>query len=95
MGLSVFSKIEILKYIKHFIESGKIEIAKVFIRQLINETKRPSTLISLNEMLNSLNYENKVFHQMVLDRINELLKNEEELSLFFSTENNSSTSDDT
>ncbi len=95
MGLSVYTKIELLKYIKHFIENGKIEIAKVFIRQLINETRRASTLISLNEMLDSLNYENKVFHQMVLDRINELLENEEELSLFFSSEDNSSTSDDT
>lgn len=95
MGLSVYTKIELLKYIKHFIENGKIEIAKVFIRQLINETRRAATLISLNEMLDSLNYENKVFHQMVLDRINELLENEEELSLFFSPEDNSSTSDDT
>lgn len=95
MGLSVYTKIELLKYIKHFIENGKIEIAKVFIRQLINETRRASTLISLNEMLDSLNYENKVFHQLVLDRINELLENEEELSLFFSSEDNSSTSDDT
>ena len=55
MGLSVYTKIELLKYIKHFIENGKIEIAKVFIRQLINETRRASTLISLNEMLDSLN----------------------------------------
>lgn len=95
MGLSFNTKIELLKYIKHFIENGKIEIAKIFIRQLINETHKHSTLISLNEMLNSLNNKNKVFHQLVLDRVNAILESEEELSLFFGTEDNSPTSDDT
>ena len=39
-------------------------------------------------MLNCLNNKNQIYHQLVLDHINEIVKNEKELSKFFSTQDN-------
>ncbi|MCI9016829.1 MAG: hypothetical protein HFJ53_06675 [Clostridia bacterium] len=86
--MDCYTQIELLKYSKFFIERGKIEIAKNFIIQIIRKTKNKRLLISLNEMLNCLNNKNQIYHQLVLDHINEIVKNEKELSKFFSTQDN-------
>lgn len=80
--MDTYIQIELLKYSKFFIQKGKIEIAKNFINQIIKRTKNRRFLISLNEMLNCLNNKNKIYHQLVLDQINEILENEKELSKF-------------
>ena len=76
--MDCYTQIELLKYSKFFIERGKIEIAKNFIIQIIRKTKNKRLLISLNQ----------IYHQLVLDHINEIVKNEKELSKFFSTQDN-------
>ena len=81
--MDAYIKIELLKYSKHFIQKGKIEVAKNFIRQLIKKTKNKRFLISLNEMLNCLNNKNQIYQQLVVEQINNILKNEKELSKFF------------
>lgn len=86
--MDCYTQIELLKYSKFFIERGKIETAKNFITQIIKKTKYERLLISLNEMLNCLNNKNNIYHQLVLDQINEIIKNEKELSKFFSTQDN-------
>lgn len=79
-----YTQIELLKYSKFFIQREKIEVAKNFITQLIKKTNNKRFLISLNEMLNCLNNKNKIYHELVLNRINEILQNEKELSKFIS-----------
>ena len=83
--MDIYTKKELLKYSKFFIEKGNLEIAKNFINQIIRKTKNKRFLISLNEMLNCLNNKNKIYHQLALDQINEILNNEKELSKLFST----------
>ena len=78
--MDIYTSIELLKYAKHFIKKGKIEVAKIFISQIIRKTKNRRFLISLNEMINCLNENNNIYHQMVLDKINDLIINEKELS---------------
>lgn len=86
--MDCYTQIELLKYSKFFIEKGKIEIAKNFINQIVRKTKNKRFLTSLNEMLNCLNNKNKIYHQLSLNKINEIIKNEKELSKFFSTQDN-------
>lgn len=71
-----FTKIELLKYTKQFIMNNKIETAKAFIRQIISKTKIKSELNTFNEMLNCLNKSNNIYHQLVIDRIDEIIKKE-------------------
>lgn len=78
-----YTQKEILKYTKFFIQKGKIDIAKNFINQIISKTTNKKILNSLNEMLNCLNNKNKIYHQLVLNQINEILENEKELSKLF------------
>ena len=86
--MDIYTSIELLKYAKHFIKKGKNEIAKSFIKQIIKKTKNKRFLISLNEMINCLNEKNYIYHQMVLDKINDLIVNEKELSKFSSAMDN-------
>lgn len=88
--MDAYIQIELLKYSKHFIQKGRIEIAKNFIKQIIKKTRNKRFLISLNEMLKCLNNKNKIYQQLVINQINDLLKNEKELSKFFTTQDNPS-----
>lgn len=74
--MNTFTKTELLKYAKQFILNGKIEVAKSFIQQIINKTKDKSELIMFKEMLNCLNQRNNIYYELVIDRINELIKKE-------------------
>lgn len=90
-----YIQIELLKYTKHFIQKGKIEIAKNFLQQLIKKAKNRRFLISLNEMLNCLNNNNCIYKHLVIEQIDNILKNEKELSKFFNTQDNPSIKYDT
>ena len=74
--MNTFTRNELLRYTKQFILNGKVEIAKSFIKQIINKTKDKSELIMCKEMLNCLNQENNIYYELVIDRINELIKKE-------------------
>lgn len=92
--VSTFTKIELLKYIKQFIGNQKIEIAKIFLIQLIKYTSNEESFNELNELLNCLNKEDKIYHKVVFEKLEELLKqNDEELSQYFDLQDNPSTKD--
>ena len=92
--VSTYTKIELLKYIKQFVGNKKIEIAKIFLIQLIKYTNNEITFNELNELLNCLNKEDEIYHKVVYEKLEELLaKSEEELSLIFKAQDNPSTED--
>lgn len=74
--MNKFIKIELLKYTRHFICNGKIEIAKSFINQLIRKAKVKSELITFKEMLNCLNKNNNIYYELVIERIDEIIRKE-------------------
>lgn len=90
-NVSTFTKIELLKYIRQFVENKKLEIAKIFLIQLIKYTRNEKSFNELNELLNCLNKEDEIYHKVVLEKLGQLLnQNEEELSLYFSEQDNPS-----
>ncbi len=92
--VSTYTKIELLKYIKQFVGNKKIEIAKIFLIQLIKYTNNEITFNELNELLNCLNKKDEIYHKVVYEKLEELLaKSEEELSLIFKAQDNPSTED--
>lgn len=92
--VSTYTKIELLKYIKQFISNDKIEIAKVFLIQLMKYKISDDTFNQLNELLNCLNKQDKIYHKVVLEKLEQLLsESEEELSQFFSSQDNPSSKD--
>lgn len=92
--VSTYTKIELLKYIKQFVGNKKIEIAKIFLIQLIKYTNNEITFNEFNELLNCLNKKDEIYHKVVYEKLEELLaKSEEELSLIFKAQDNPSTED--
>lgn len=92
--VSTYTKIELLKYIKQFVGNKKIEIAKIFLIQLIQYTNNEITFNEFNELLNCLNKKDEIYHKVVYEKLEELLaKSEEELSLIFKAQDNPSTED--
>lgn len=90
-NVSTYTKIELLKYIKQFVGSQKLEIAKIFLIQLIKYTRNQKTFSELNELLNCLNKEDEIYHKVVFEKLEQLLKrNEEELSIYFGEQDNPS-----
>lgn len=89
--ISLFTKIELLKYIRQFIENKKLEISKLFFIQLMKYTGNQDSFKELDELLNFLNKEDKIYTQVVLLKIDDLLnKSEEELSQYFNQQDNPS-----
>lgn len=89
--VSTFTKIELLKYIKQFVGNQKIEIAQIFLIQLVKYTRNEQSFNELNELLNCLNKDDKIYHKVVFEKLEELLKrNEEELSEYFGVLDNPS-----
>ncbi len=83
-NVSNYTKIELLKYIKQFVGNQKLEIAKIFLIQLIKYTRNEKAFNELNELLNCLNKEDEIYHKVVFEKLEQLLKrNEEELSTYF------------
>jgi len=90
-NVSTFTKVELLKYIKQFVGNQKLEIAKIFLIQLIKYTRNEKAFNELNELLNCLNKEDEIYHRVVFEKLEQLLKqSEEELSLYFSEQDNPS-----
>lgn len=89
--ITIFTKIELLKYVKQFVGNQKLEIAKIFLIQLIKYTNNEQSFNELNELLNCLNKEDKIYHKVAFEKLEELLKqNEEELSQYFGVLDNPS-----
>lgn len=90
INITTENKIELLKYVKSFASEGKIEIAKVFLSQLVKYIKKEEIHKQFNELLNCLKHENKIYHKVAVAQLEEiLLKSEEELSLIFGEQDNS------
>lgn len=74
--MNKFVKIELLKYAKQFIINEKFEVAKSFIKQIINKTKTNSQTTIYQELLNDLEQKNFINKNKAIDQINTIIKKE-------------------
>lgn len=87
--MNLYTKFEILKYAKHFIEKEKPHVAKLFLNQIINKATNKKELIMLNEMVECLEKDNSIYQVLVIERIDEILKNKKKMNypIFASMDN--------
>lgn len=72
--MNTYTKIELLKYAKHFITKQKNNIAIIFLKQIINKSTSKLEIIKLDEIINELQSENWKNQELVINEINEIIK---------------------
>lgn len=88
--MNLYTKFELLKYAKHFITKEKPNVAKVFLNQIRNKATNKRELIMLNEMIECLEKDNSIYQVLVIERIDEILKNKKKKNYpIFSSMDNS------
>lgn len=85
--MNIHTKIELLKFVKHFIIKKKTKIAIIFLKQLLNKATNKRELIMLNGMVECLESNNAIFNELVIERIDEIIKNEKNYPIFASMDN--------
>ncbi len=87
--MNIYTKIELLKYVKQFIRKQKPQVAITFLNQLIKSANNTKELRMLNQMVECLKNENSIYKELVIDRINEIIENEKNYPYFECMDNSS------
>lgn len=85
--MNIYTKIELLKYVKHFIIKHKYKIAKTFLNQIIKETTSKKELTMFNEMIECIDKNSSVYETLVIDRIDEIIKDEKNYPITVNMDN--------
>lgn len=72
--MNTYTKIELLKYAKHFMLKQKNNIAIIFLKQIINKSTSKLEIIKLDEIINELQSENCKNQELVINEIDEIIK---------------------
>lgn len=87
--MDIYTKLELLKYAKHFLIKQKPQIAKTFLDQIIKRTSNKQEESILNEIVECLEKNNFTKNTItdVEEKINNILENKKNYPKFASMDN--------